>query len=149
MSTLSFSPSFYLLTIDSLTSTLKAHGNKGPREVYPASKFVQLLGALYWKRQLAETSCSLVAVSPGLIPDTGLGRNHPEAKLSMSMPDAKTVEVGKSLDVLISNLQITLFSIKLVLIFPLTNPRRSITYTSLHGIGHPNREEQNIPHKLG
>ncbi|KAJ7671948.1 hypothetical protein B0H17DRAFT_1208873 [Mycena rosella] len=61
--------------------------------VYCGSKFVQLLGAHYWRRQLQDTGCTIVAVSPGFIPLTGLGRNS-DFKVSMDMPDAKSVEVG-------------------------------------------------------
>jgi len=77
---------------DSLASNLKAKSGTGPRQLYPASKFAQLLGALYWRRQL-KGSCHVVAVSPGLIPNTGLAR-HSDFKLTMDMPDAKEVSVG-------------------------------------------------------
>ena len=61
------------------------------RTIYPEGKFVQLLGAHWWNRQLPE--CRVVAVSPGLIPNTGLAR-HGTFKLTMDMPDAKTVPEG-------------------------------------------------------
>jgi hypothetical protein len=35
-----------------------------------------------------------VAVSPGLIPDTGLNRSKAVPTFTMDMPDAKTVEEG-------------------------------------------------------
>lgn len=59
--------------------------------IYPESKFTQLLGAHWWRRQL-QGQCDVVAVSPGLIPETGLGRH---GNLSMAMPDAKTVPEGE------------------------------------------------------
>lgn len=71
---------------------LKAGSGAEPRATYSQSKFVQLLGAHWWRRQLAG-QCDVVAVSPGLIPNTGLGRST-GFKLSMDMPDAKTVPEG-------------------------------------------------------
>ena len=60
--------------------------------VYSASKFVQLLNAHWWRRQLTG-QCDVVAVSPGLIPGTGLGR-YSGMKLTMDMADAKPVTTG-------------------------------------------------------
>ncbi|GLI71929.1 hypothetical protein PoHVEF18_000096 [Penicillium ochrochloron] len=68
---------------------LKANSGAGKRVVYSGSKFVQLLGAHYWRRHLPE--CTIVAVSPGLVPDTNLAT---DMGLSMNMPDAKTVPEG-------------------------------------------------------
>ncbi|OGM46559.1 short-chain dehydrogenase/reductase [Aspergillus bombycis] len=68
---------------------LKANSNAGIRTVYSASKFVQLLGALSWRRELP--SCTIIAVSPGLIPSTKLAT---DLGLSMDMPDAKTIPEG-------------------------------------------------------
>ena len=64
-------------------------------KIYPASKFVQLLGALYWRRQFQQSSSGVqvIATSPGLIPGTGLARNA-DFKLSMDMPGAKAVSEG-------------------------------------------------------
>jgi hypothetical protein len=77
--------------IATLDGDLKAKSGAGVGTVYSASKFVQLLGAHYWRRNLPE--CTVVAVSPGLIPSTNLATNM---GLSMNMPDAKTVPEGKN-----------------------------------------------------
>lgn len=78
-----------------LDNDLKA-GTKGTgHKTYPQTKFTQLLGAHWWRRQLAGT-CDVVAVSPGLIPETGIGRGS-GMKLTHQMPDAKTVPEGLSL----------------------------------------------------
>lgn len=75
-----------------LDKDLLADSGVEDQTIYPESKFVQLLGAHWWRRQLPE--CRVVAVSPGLIPNTGLAR-HGTFKLTMDMPDAKTVPEGK------------------------------------------------------
>ncbi|KAK4224197.1 WW domain-containing oxidoreductase [Podospora fimiseda] len=62
-------------------------------ETYSRTKFVQLLGAHWWRRQLSNTGCKVVAVSPGLVPNTGIGRGS-GLNLTMDMPDAKTVSQG-------------------------------------------------------
>lgn len=64
--------------------------------MYSASKFVQLVGAHYWRQALPQ--CSVVAVSPGLIPNTKLAQS---LNLSMDMPDAKTIPEGKIVEVCI------------------------------------------------
>ncbi|KAJ5081817.1 hypothetical protein NUU61_010081 [Penicillium alfredii] len=68
---------------------LKADSGAGIRAIYSASKFVGLLGAHYWRRELP--SCRVVAVSPGLIPNTKLAS---DMGLSMDMPDAKAIPEG-------------------------------------------------------
>ncbi|KAF7597018.1 hypothetical protein BBP40_011384 [Aspergillus hancockii] len=68
---------------------LKANSKAGVRAVYSGSKFVQLLGAFYWRRELP--SCTVIAVSPGLIPSTKLATSM---GLSMDMPDAKSIPEG-------------------------------------------------------
>ncbi|KAJ5773658.1 Short-chain dehydrogenase/reductase SDR [Penicillium paradoxum] len=70
---------------------LKADSGANGRVVYSASKFTQLLGAHYWRRNLP--TCKVVAVSPGLIPNTKLAQ-HDSLRLTMDMPDAKTVPEG-------------------------------------------------------
>ncbi|TWU75865.1 hypothetical protein ED733_005507 [Metarhizium rileyi] len=60
--------------------------------VYASSKFIQLLGAQWWRRQLAG-QCDVVAVSPGLIPNTGLGRDQ-GFNIPSNLPDAKSIPEG-------------------------------------------------------
>jgi len=50
-----------------------ANSNTGWAQLYGSTKFTQLLGANWWRRQLAD-SCKVITVSPGLIPGTGLSR---------------------------------------------------------------------------
>lgn len=59
--------------------------------VYCQSKLVNLLAAHWWRRQLTG-QCTVVAVSPGLIPGTGLGRGG--GMIPAGLPDAKTVPEG-------------------------------------------------------
>jgi len=61
-------------------------------KLYGETKFIQLLGAHWWRRQLAG-QCTVLAVSPGLIPGTGLGRGM-NMDLPANMPDAKSVPEG-------------------------------------------------------
>ncbi|KAF3071014.1 putative short-chain dehydrogenase reductase protein [Daldinia childiae] len=68
-------------------------GSKTDRSVYGATKFVQLLGAHWWRRQL-QGKCHVVAVSPGLVPGTGLIRGSDQFKLPINHPDAKSVPEG-------------------------------------------------------
>lgn len=81
--------------IATLEQHLLANSGADSMTVYSGSKFVQLLGAHWWRRQL-QGSCHVVAVSPGLIPQTNLSR-HVNIGMSMSMPDAKTVPEGECL----------------------------------------------------
>lgn len=71
---------------------LKAGSTADFIDVYFGSKFIQLLSAHWWRRELAG-QCDVVACSPGLIPGTGLGRGS-GMKLTMDMPDAKPVATG-------------------------------------------------------
>ena len=75
---------------------LKAGSGANGFALYGETKFVQLLNAHWWRRQLTGRA-TVVAVSPGLIPDTGLSRGYASEGLSMpamSMADAKSVPEG-------------------------------------------------------
>ncbi|KAK6977512.1 WW domain-containing oxidoreductase [Favolaschia claudopus] len=81
-----------------LSTTLLANSGASPMTVYPASKLAALYGAHWWRRELTG-KCTVVAVSPGLIPDTGLSRGMPDAMSKDNLPpevmkDAKSVEEG-------------------------------------------------------
>ncbi|PHH80463.1 hypothetical protein CDD80_1473 [Ophiocordyceps camponoti-rufipedis] len=75
-----------------LPEHLKADSGVAYQTIYADTKFVQLLGAHWWRRQLAN-QCHVVAVSPGLIPSTGLGRST-NFEIPKDNPDAKTVPQG-------------------------------------------------------
>ncbi|KAJ7919683.1 hypothetical protein B0H13DRAFT_1988269 [Mycena leptocephala] len=80
-------------TIDA--TLLASSGAPGLMAVYPASKLAQLFAAHWWRRALAD-QCTVVAVSPGLIPDTGLGRSVPGGFVipPAMLKDAKSVPEG-------------------------------------------------------
>ncbi|KAF5023400.1 hypothetical protein F66182_4557 [Fusarium sp. NRRL 66182] len=73
-----------------LDNELKAGSGVGAHTTYCNSKFTALLGAHWWRRQLADTN-DVVAVSPGLIANTGLARNM---GIRPDMADAKTIPEG-------------------------------------------------------
>ncbi|KAI3341561.1 hypothetical protein F4824DRAFT_515106 [Ustulina deusta] len=78
---------------ETLDVDLKAESGAGPAVVYGASKFAQLLSAHWWRRRFGD-SVRVVAVSPGLVPGTRLGR-HLNLKVDgNSLPDAKSIEEG-------------------------------------------------------
>jgi NAD(P)-dependent dehydrogenase (short-subunit alcohol dehydrogenase family) len=87
-------PRFCILIIhtDSLRPTLLANSGKGPEVTYPTSKFVQLLAVHHWRRALGDQA-TVVCVSPGMIPGTGLGRNV-DSGIPEDHPDAKDVPTG-------------------------------------------------------
>jgi NAD(P)-dependent dehydrogenase (short-subunit alcohol dehydrogenase family) len=74
-----------------LDNDLRAGAGGSHGGVYSESKFVQLLGAHWWRRQL-KGQCEVVAVSPGLIPTTGLSREG--WPIPPNLPDAKSPEEG-------------------------------------------------------
>ncbi|KAJ7724563.1 hypothetical protein DFH07DRAFT_854709 [Mycena maculata] len=63
-----------------------------PFKTYAETKFVQLLSAHWWRRQLAG-QCAVLAVSPGLVPATGLARGS-GMTTPKDLPDAKSVAEG-------------------------------------------------------
>jgi len=80
-------------SLATLVPKLKANSGTEAWDVYSATKMVQLMNALYWRKQLKTSGVTVVAVSPGLIPGTGIARNT-GMELSSDMPDAKTVPEG-------------------------------------------------------
>lgn len=78
-----------------LDEDLLAGSGKDSMTSYPQSKFVALLAAHWWRRQLAG-QCNVVAVSPGLIPTTGLQRGSKLSFPDAIMKDAKSVPEGRS-----------------------------------------------------
>ncbi|KAL2149265.1 hypothetical protein VTH82DRAFT_8613 [Thermothelomyces myriococcoides] len=80
--------------IESLEADVKAGSGAHPFTTYSQTKFIQLLGAHWWRRQL-KGQATVVAVSPGLIPGTGLARGTGAFDLSkIPMADAKPIPVG-------------------------------------------------------
>lgn len=75
-------------------SQVKAGSGADGVTTYSNTKFVQLLGAHWWRRRLAG-KCDVVAVSPGLIPGTGIFRGS-GFKLPPDAPDAKPVPEGEN-----------------------------------------------------
>jgi hypothetical protein len=74
----------------------EAKSDAGP--LYGSTKFTQLLGALWWRRQL-QGYAAVVAVSPGVVPDTGLIRHwDPEQRPTLDPKDAKSVSEGRTLE---------------------------------------------------
>lgn len=76
-----------------LENALKSGAGGEHFSVYSQTKFVQFLGAHWWRRQL-KGQCEVVAVSPGMIPGTGLGRES-TTKIPDNLPDSKSIPEGK------------------------------------------------------
>ncbi|KAL2198083.1 hypothetical protein P885DRAFT_34326 [Corynascus similis CBS 632.67] len=77
----------------SLEQDVKAGSGVEPFKTYSQTKFIQLLGAHWWRRQL-KGQATVVAVSPGLIPGTGLGRGAGFDMSKVPMADAQPISVG-------------------------------------------------------
>ncbi|KAL2210967.1 NAD(P)-binding protein [Sarocladium strictum] len=75
-----------------MDNDLKGGAGASGQTVYCQTKFAQYLSAQWWRRELLGTN-NVVAVSPGLIPGSGLGRGS-GVNGTMDMPDAKTVPEG-------------------------------------------------------
>ncbi|KAH8650044.1 hypothetical protein BX600DRAFT_517262 [Xylariales sp. PMI_506] len=75
-----------------LDGDLKAGADTDAMKTYGASKFTQILGAHYWRRQLQD-SVTVLAVTPGPIPYTGVQR-HTVEKITMDYPGARTIPEG-------------------------------------------------------
>ncbi|KAF5613550.1 WW domain protein [Fusarium subglutinans] len=73
-----------------LDTELKAGSGASASTTYCNTKFTGLLGAQWWRRQLAGTN-DVVAVSPGLIPGTGLANRM---GIKADMADAKPIPEG-------------------------------------------------------
>nr|GAT56920.1 predicted protein [Mycena chlorophos] len=83
---------------DATSSVLESQlkGVPGPTYIentYPQSKFVQLLNAHYWRRTLSPSGCVVVAVSPGLVPGTGLTRRA-NVVIPLDTPGARSLAAG-------------------------------------------------------
>ncbi|KAL8341663.1 hypothetical protein RB598_003546 [Gaeumannomyces tritici] len=78
-----------------LADTLKLGSGATSWKTYPASKFLQLLTAHWWRRELHGV-CDVVAVSPGMIPGTGLGRGADFKAPANVMSSAKSISTGAS-----------------------------------------------------
>jgi hypothetical protein len=81
-----------LLPVAKLEESVKAGADTDGRMVYAATKFIGLLGAHWWRRELGDKA-TVVAVSPGLIPATGIARGY-NLNLPVNSPDAKSPAEG-------------------------------------------------------
>ncbi|KAL1593797.1 hypothetical protein SLS60_010529 [Paraconiothyrium brasiliense] len=83
--------------IEQLEKDLTAESGTHFQQTYENSKFTQLLTAHWWRREL-KGQAQVVAVSPGLIPDTNLAR-HAMERMNFKFPesimkDAKSIPEG-------------------------------------------------------
>ena len=84
--------------LDTIYPTLSANSASPSMDTYAHSKFVHLLAAHYWRRKLG-SNATVVAVSPGMVPATGLARHlDPVVREDhfKSISDKKDVPTGKS-----------------------------------------------------
>ncbi|KAI1341916.1 hypothetical protein F5Y15DRAFT_351486 [Xylariaceae sp. FL0016] len=81
-----------VLKEEARASNSESAASSGLPAVYGVTKFIQLLSAHWWRRELRDT-CKVVAVSPGLIPGTGIGRGS-GWKIVLNLTDAKSVPEG-------------------------------------------------------
>ncbi|KAJ4346830.1 uncharacterized protein N0V89_010762 [Didymosphaeria variabile] len=72
--------------VEQLEKELTANSGTQFQRTYEDSKFTQLLTAHWWRREL-EGQAQVVAVSPGLIPDTNLAR-HAMERMNFKFPDS-------------------------------------------------------------
>lgn len=86
--------SFMVTETASLRSKVLAGSDLGALDMYAATKFAHLLGAHWWRRALGDKA-SVVAVTPGMVPGTGLERDAQlPAAARAAHPDAKDVPTG-------------------------------------------------------
>ena len=103
------------------------------QRTYENSKFTQLLTAHWWRREL-KGQAEVVAVSPGLIPDTALMQNAME-RMNMKFPesalkDANSIPEGKTADVLLGVLSLKWEA-------DLLGDRRTVDTRGVHEAGSP------------
>ncbi|KAF7299780.1 hypothetical protein HMN09_00984000 [Mycena chlorophos] len=100
----------FIRTVNDATSSVlesQLKGVPGPTYLenpYAQSKFVQLLNAHYWRRTLASTGCVVVAVTPGIVPTTGLTRRA-NFSVPHDAPGARSLDAGAAtlLDAFVRN----------------------------------------------
>ena len=89
---------YYPERVEQLEKDLTANSRIPFQHTYENNKFTRLLTAHWWRREL-KGQAQIVAVSPGLIPDTNIARHAMERtkfKFSDSiMKDARSVPEGK------------------------------------------------------
>lgn len=88
-----------LARVDLLEKELSANSGTDFQRIYEDSKFVQLLTAHWWRREL-QGQAQVIAVSPGMVPGTTLTRGAMERMGIVDMPEsamknARTVPQGR------------------------------------------------------